>query len=61
MVKMGPNGELLLRILLEFDININNDITILHAYRLKYIFSMILELIICFPLWLKWNQMENFF
>ena len=34
-VKMEPNGELLLRILLEFDININNDITILHAFRLK--------------------------
>ena len=35
IVKMEPNGELLLRILLEFDININNDITMLHAFRLK--------------------------
>ena len=32
---MEPNGELLLRILLEFDININNDITILYAFRFK--------------------------
>ena len=35
MVKIEPHGELLLRILLEFDININNDITILHAFRFK--------------------------
>ena len=37
---MEPTRELFLRNLFEFDININNDITILHAFRLKQYVSL---------------------